>query len=59
MDVYEIHKRTQRTTEHGRDWLICLDCGASWSIVETDDGEELEEIDGGDDFCNERTDSDD
>ena len=51
MGVYDIHKRTRRVTEHGQDWLICLDCGASWSIVETDDGEDLEGIDYGDGWC--------
>lgn len=55
MDAHDNHRRTHRVTEHGQDWLVCLDCGASWSIVETEingePGEDLEEISDGDGWC--------
>jgi hypothetical protein len=47
----------QRHTEHDQDWIICLDCGASWSVVvceiDGENHEDVEEIDAGDESCEE------
>lgn len=47
----------QRHHEHGKDWLTCLECGASWSIeiwtVKGVPQEEAEQIDYGDESCDE------
>jgi hypothetical protein len=37
--------------EHGQPWLSCAACGASWSIVDTSNGPDLEQIDEGDEYC--------
>lgn len=42
------HTRLQRDTEHGQEWLTCLDCGAQWS-----DTEPLEQVTQGDGSCDE------
>ena len=53
----EDHKTT-RHHEHGRDWLTCNRCGASWSVHEIDaptgpSQEDFERIDEGDGYCEE------
>lgn len=44
---------TRRVTEHGQDWLTCLDCGAQWSIVDSNFGEDYEQVTEGDGYCEE------
>lgn len=50
--INERHENPQEVTEHGQEWISCLACGAIWSVVETENGTELEEIEPGDDSCN-------
>ena len=52
----DVHGRIQKHEEHGQRWAICLDCGASWAVVECETAggreyEDFEEIDEGDGFC--------
>jgi hypothetical protein len=37
--------------EHGRDWAVCLDCGAQWAVVDTNHGVEYEAVADGDGYC--------
>jgi hypothetical protein len=37
--------------EHGQLWIECLNCGAQWSIEETSNGEEFEQVSEGDGYC--------
>lgn len=38
--------------EHGQHWVICSDCGASWSVCGAEPGPYcLEQIDNGDESC--------
>jgi len=39
--------------EHGGRWLVCSACGAQWAIVDTSNGEDLEEVSEGDGHCEE------
>lgn len=39
-------------SEHGSRWLTCIACGAQWAIVDTSNGESLEQVSEGDDYCN-------
>jgi len=47
----EMHLRTVHY-EHGQHWVMCTDCGASWSVVDSEPGPyDLEQIDNGDEYC--------
>lgn len=38
--------------EHGQHYVSCLDCGASWSVVDSEPGTySLEQLDNGDESC--------
>ena len=55
-EIRKIHKRCSRHKEHGQEFLICGDCGASWSLNPAQDRDgrrytDCEEIDSGDEFC--------
>lgn len=41
----------QRDEEHGQEWLTCVGCGAQWSIVDTNRGEDYEQVSEGDGSC--------
>ena len=41
--------RLEPCTEHGRQWVTCLDCGRQWSV----DGGIPEVVSEGDGFCDE------
>lgn len=45
------HENVQAFNEHGQDWIQCLACGATWSVVETDQGPDCEVISDGDESC--------
>jgi len=38
------HPRTQINFEHEQWWVTCLHCGAQWSVVNTNDGYDFEEV---------------
>lgn len=46
-----VHPNVRRVTEHGQDWLTCPDCRAQWSIVDTNLGEDYEQVTDGDEYC--------
>ena len=52
-EEYGIHGQCQRHWEHGQEWLICIECGAKWSVIEIDTnrGEEFEQVSDGDGYC--------
>ena len=37
--------------EHGQRWAVCRPCGAQWSIVETNQGDDYEQVTEGDGYC--------
>lgn len=47
----------QRHSEHGQDWICCISCGASWSVVICEAKgylhEDTEQLDDGDETCSE------
>lgn len=43
------HARIQADTEHGEQWLTCLDCGAQWA-----NREPLEQVSDGDGYCDDK-----
>lgn len=42
------HKRVQADFEHGQWFVTCVDCGAQWSVNDSSDGFDFEEITEGD-----------
>ena len=45
------HQNLQQVHEHGQDWITCLTCGAEWSVVDTNHGEDVEPVSDGDGYC--------
>jgi hypothetical protein len=46
------HGHLDVTFEHGQWWVLCKDCGASWSAVDCEPGElDFESVDAGDEYC--------
>ncbi len=45
--------RLQVNDEHGQTWVTCLDCGAQWSVHESNIGLVFEEVSVGDNWCSE------
>jgi hypothetical protein len=50
------HRHLSAAFEHGQWWVLCRDCGASWSVVDVEgrdnpEGLGLERIDEGDESC--------
>ena len=57
--AHDIHEQIQEQHDGDRDFAVCLECGASWAIVDCEDRngcayEDYEEIDEGDGFCLDR-----
>lgn len=51
-----IHHHLTTAFEHGQWWVLCSDCGASWSVVDAEPGPlDFERIDTGDESCFSRT----
>ena len=48
----QVHHHVTAAFEHGQWWVLCNDCGASWSVVDSEPGPlDLERIDDGDSSC--------
>lgn len=45
------HDAATPVFEHGQWWVTCGACGAIWSVVDTNNGLELEEMEPGDETC--------
>jgi hypothetical protein len=51
-DPHFVHKGPlQQDREHGERWLTCMPCGAQWAIVQTNRGEDYEQVSEGDGSC--------
>lgn len=46
-DLSDFHPDYSTAFEHGQWWVICK-CGASWSVVDTQDGFDFEQVSDGD-----------
>jgi hypothetical protein len=47
----QVHHHLSCDFEHGQWWSTCLDCGAQWSVVDTSDGLDFEQVTEGDGYC--------
>jgi hypothetical protein len=54
LESAETHENLSPCFEHGQWWVTCGACGASWSVIDTNRGLDLEEVDSGDGSCAER-----
>lgn len=46
-----VDHRAYQISEHGQEWLSCKDCGAQWSIGESNEGRDYERVSDGDGYC--------
>jgi hypothetical protein len=47
------HRAFSVDFEHGQHWVTCLDCGAQWSAIDSNDpnGFAFEQVTEGDEYC--------